>query len=107
MRLNVITPDGEEHVLQGEDGVSVKETILQANLDILALCGGNCSCGTCHVHVDPDWIESLSEAEQDETELVRDSECYDVSVSRLSCQIKCSPSLDGLRVTIQEDAWCG
>ena len=59
-KLIVELRDGEERVLEGEAGLSVMEVIREGGIDeILALCGGNCSCATCHVHVDPAFADLL------------------------------------------------
>jgi 2Fe-2S ferredoxin len=99
-QLTVITRDGTETVVEGETGLSVMEVIRDNGFDeLLALCGGCCSCATCHVHVDPDWAERLPAMESDEDELL-DTSDHRVATSRLSCQLKFGPDLDGLRVQI-------
>jgi 2Fe-2S ferredoxin len=65
----------------------------------LALCGGCCSCATCHVHVDPDFAALLPPMSEDENDLL-DSSDHRNETSRLSCQIHLTAALDGLRVTI-------
>jgi len=53
-QLIVVTREGETRTIEGETGLSVMEVIREAGIDeLLALCGGCCSCATCHVHVDP------------------------------------------------------
>jgi 2Fe-2S ferredoxin len=99
-QLNVVTRDGTETAVQGEEGLSVMEVIRDNGFDeLLALCGGCCSCATCHVHVDPDWIERLPAMEGDEDDLL-DTSDHRVANSRLSCQITFGAALDGLRVRI-------
>ena len=59
-KLIVVTREGEEREVEGEVGLSVMEVIRDAGIDeLLALCGGCCSCATCHVHVDPDFADRL------------------------------------------------
>jgi 2Fe-2S ferredoxin len=98
-RLTIVTRDGAEHVVEGRAGWSVMENIRDNGFDILALCGGNCSCATCHVHVDPVWMERLKPREPDEEELL-DTSDHKTDASRLSCQVLFTAELDGLRVTI-------
>ena len=98
-RLTIVTRDGAEHVVEGRAGWSVMENIRDNGFDILALCGGNCSCATCHVHVDPDWMERLKPRGADEEELL-DTSDHKTEASRLSCQVLFTAELDGLRVTI-------
>ena len=99
-KLIVVTREGEERRLDGEAGLSVMEVIRDGGIDeILALCGGNCSCATCHVHVDPAFADRLPPMSEDENDLLDSTSDRDTT-SRLSCQIPFSPALDGLRVTI-------
>ncbi|MDR6847129.1 2Fe-2S ferredoxin [Sphingomonas sp. BE270] len=99
-KLIVVTREGEERELAGEAGLSVMEVIRDAGIDeILALCGGCCSCATCHVHVDPDFAAKLPKMSEDENDLLDSSADRDAT-SRLSCQIELTDALDGLKVRI-------
>ncbi len=102
-KLIVVTREGEERELEGENGLSVMEVIRDAGIDeLLALCGGCCSCATCHVHVDPAFADKLPEMSEDENDLLDSSDHRD-ETSRLSCQIPFSDALDGLKVRIAEE----
>jgi ferredoxin, 2Fe-2S len=103
-QLTIVGRDGTERTIEGKNGWSVMENIRDAGFDeLLALCGGCCSCATCHVHVDPEWRDRLPKISGDEDDLLDSSSDRDAG-SRLSCQIEFSDALDGLRVTIaQED----
>lgn len=99
-KLIVVTREGNETVLEGEAGLSVMEVIRDGGIDeLLALCGGCCSCATCHVHVDPAFADKLNPMSDDENDLL-DSSDHRNDQSRLSCQIQLTAALDGLRVTI-------
>ena len=99
-RLVVVTRDGSEHVLEARSGWSVMENIRDRGFDeLLALCGGCCSCATCHVHVDPDWFAKTGARNRDEDDLL-DTSDHKVENSRLSCQILYTAEMDGLRVQI-------
>lgn len=99
-KLIVVTREGEEREIDGEVGLSVMEIIRDAGIDeILALCGGCCSCATCHVHVDPEFAAKLPAMSEDENDLLDSSSDRD-DRSRLSCQIQFTNALDGLKVTI-------
>ncbi len=102
--LVVISRDGTEKTVEGKSGLSVMEIIRDAGFDeLLALCGGCCSCATCHVHIDPASADMVNPMSEDENDLLDSSDHRDAT-SRLSCQIPFSDALDGLRVTIaQED----
>ncbi|MCH4894884.1 2Fe-2S iron-sulfur cluster binding domain-containing protein [Sphingomonas sp. SFZ2018-12] len=98
--LIVVTRDGTERVVAGEAGLSVMEVIRDNGFDeLLALCGGSCSCATCHVHVDPEFAAKLPKMGPDEDDLLDSSSDRD-ETSRLSCQIQFTSALDGLRVRI-------
>lgn len=99
-QLVVVTRDGSERAVEGESGLSVMEVIRDAGFDeLLALCGGCCSCATCHVHVDPAFADRLPAMSEDENDLLDSSDHRDEN-SRLSCQLTFGDDLDGLRVTI-------
>jgi len=102
-KLIVVTREGEEREIVGDAGLSVMEVIRDAGIDeLLALCGGCCSCATCHVHVDPDYADRLPAMSDDENELLAISDDRD-ETSRLSCQIEFSATLDGMTVTIARE----
>ena len=74
-KLIVTTRDGQAHALECTDGVSLMENIrAHGHHELLALCGGNCSCGTCHVHVDAAWFERLPRMNDDENGGISGSE---------------------------------
>ena len=99
-KLIVVTRDGTEHEVEGQAGLSVMEVIRDAGFDeLLALCGGCCSCATCHVHVDAAFSGTVAPMGEDENDLL-DSSDHRSEASRLSCQIPFTDALDGLRITI-------
>ena len=99
-RLVVVDRSGEEREVEGDAGLVVMEVIRDNGFDeLLALCGGCCSCATCHVHVDPAFKHLLPKMGADEDDLL-DSSDHRNENSRLSCQIPFGDELDGLRVTI-------
>ena len=99
-RLSIVTRAGAEREVEAKAGWSVMENIRDNGFDeLLALCGGCCSCATCHVHVDPGWFARVGPRGADEDDLL-DTSDHKIETSRLSCQIVFTPELDGLRVTI-------
>ncbi|GGE82176.1 MULTISPECIES: 2Fe-2S iron-sulfur cluster-binding family protein [Sphingomonas] len=99
-KLIVVTRDGTEHPIEGEAGLSVMEVIRDAGIDeLLALCGGCCSCATCHIVVDPAFADKLLPMDADEDDLLDSSDAR-TPTSRLSCQIPFDEALDGLKVAI-------
>ena len=102
-KLIVITRSGETSEIDTIDGLTVMEAIRDNGFDeLLALCGGCCSCATCHVHVDPEFAALLPPMSQDEDDLLDSSDDRDAT-SRLSCQIPFTEALDGLKVRIAEE----
>jgi ferredoxin, 2Fe-2S len=102
-KLIVTTRSGETREVDAAAGLTVMEAISDNGFDeLLALCGGCCSCATCHVHVDHEFAALLPPMTADEDDLLDSSDDRDAS-SRLSCQIPFSVELDGLRVRIAEE----
>ena len=96
----VVSRTGEEKTVDAAEGVSVMEAIRDNGFDeLLALCGGCCSCATCHVYVDPAFAGIVAPLGEDENDLL-DSTDHRQDNSRLSCQLQMTGALDGLRVTI-------
>lgn len=90
----------ETRAVIGTAGLSVMEVIRDADSDEpLALCGGRCSCATCHVHVDPEFQVRLPSMSADENDVLESSDHRDFG-SSLSCQLSSSATLDGLRIAI-------
>lgn len=91
---------GKEHVIEAAAGQTVMEAAVQNGVPgIEAICGGSCACATCHLYVDPAWVERTgapSEMEASMLEIASDVE----PTSRLSCQIRMAAELDGLTVRL-------
>ena len=99
-KLTIVNRAGEEKTIEATAGLSVMEAIRDAGFDeLLALCGGCCSCATCHVLVDDAWMDKAGGPNADENDLL-DSSDHRGPTSRLSCQLEMTAALDGLRVTI-------
>ena len=103
-KLIVVDRSGDETAIHAEEGRSVMEAIRDNGFDeLLALCGGCCSCATCHVHIAPEFMDKLPAMSEDENDLL-DSSDHRNEYSRLSCQVAITPALEGCKVTIaQED----
>ena len=102
-KLVVINQAGEETTVDATVGRTVMEVIRDNGFDeMLALCGGCCSCATCHVHVDPAFADKLPKMSEDENDLLDSSDHRD-AFSRLACQLPIKDEFDGLRVTIAKE----
>ncbi|MDJ0699862.1 MAG: 2Fe-2S iron-sulfur cluster-binding protein [Woeseiaceae bacterium] len=99
MRIRVTDRNGENHEIEGEEGLKLMEVLRDLEYGVEAICGGLCSCATCHVYVDADWLGKLPDRDYDEEELLDSLEARQPN-SRLSCQVELNPSFDGLAVTI-------
>ena len=101
--ITVVNQSGDEKSVAATVGRTLMETIRDNGFDeLLALCGGCCSCATCHVHIDPSFMDKMPKVSEDENDLLDSSDHRD-EYSRLSCQIPMSDALDGLKVTIAEE----
>ena len=101
-KITYIEHDGTEHTVEVRNGLSVMEGAVKNNVPgIDADCGGACACATCHVHIDEAWrarVGGPSAMEESMLDFAEDVE----ENSRLSCQIKVKPELDGLIVRMPE-----
>jgi 2Fe-2S ferredoxin len=98
--MHAIIRSGEsETALQGAAGDSVMQLARAAGLPVLGECNGSMACATCHVIVDPDWAGKLPAPSDDEDAML--DTVFDLQpTSRLSCQIRLSPALDGIRMSL-------
>jgi len=100
--MKVVDREGIEHDVEAKTGLKVMENLRELDYGVAAICGGMCSCATCHVYVDPAWADKIPAPMSDELELLTELSHYNEQ-SRLSCQIEFTPALAGLRVTIAPD----
>lgn len=103
IELKVIDRAGSERLLSVQSGISLMEALRDNGIDeLLALCGGCCSCATCHVYVDqgPDGATSFGSGDEDD---LLDSSDHRLANSRLSCQLQLGPEHDGMAVRIAPD----
>lgn len=102
VKITYIEFNGTEHVVDVEDGLTVMEGARDNNIPgIEADCGGACACSTCHVYVDPAWVDKLPEKEPMEEDML-DFAFQPKENSRLTCQLKVSAALEGLVVRMPE-----
>jgi ferredoxin len=98
--VHVTARDGGQRSVAAAAGQSLKDALKGAGIEeILGLCGGFASCGTCHVHVADDWLGRLPPMRVDEEEMLGFSDWRQAN-SRLACQIPFSEALDGIAVTV-------
>jgi ferredoxin, 2Fe-2S len=101
-RITFVEPGGRRHEINAPIGITLMEAARQNGVQgILALCGGACACGTCHVYVDAAWLPALGAREEME-EGTLESAWQPRENSRLSCQIHVTADLEGLVVTVPD-----
>ena len=101
-KITYVEHNGTEHAIDVKNGLSVMEGAVKNNIPgIDADCGGACACATCHVYVDESWLAKTGERSAMEESMLDFAEGVEPN-SRLSCQIKVTDDLDGLRVTMPE-----
>jgi len=99
-KIHVTDRSGNASTLTVENGLTLMEPLRELDAGIEALCGGMCSCSTCHVFVTPEWFAKLPERQSDELELLESTENFRAGESRLACQVKVTDQLDGLELTV-------
>lgn len=102
-KITYVEHSGKEHVVEVANGMTVMEGARDNGIPgIEADCGGACACSTCHVYVDPDWVARLPAKQAMEQDMLDFAWNPDATRSRLTCQIKVTDALDGLRVQMPE-----
>ncbi len=100
MKIIATDRQGKTVELEGRDGWTVMEILRDGGLDIAAECGGACACATCHVYVTGGWYEKLPAPSESEIDMLDMALAVEPNSSRLSCQIICSETTDGIAVTV-------
>jgi 2Fe-2S ferredoxin len=101
-KLVIVNHAGAETEIDAPLGQTVMEAIRSAGVDeMLALCGGCCSCATCHVVVDEAFADKLPAVSEDEDDLLDSVEDRQPH-SRLSCQLPIADAIDGMKVVLAD-----
>jgi 2Fe-2S ferredoxin len=100
--IKVTDRDGIEHDVDGNTKFTLMENLRDLEYGVAAVCGGMCACATCHVWVDPEWLPKLPAQHSDEKDLLADLSTRREN-SRLSCQIRFTEQLAGLKLRIADD----
>jgi 2Fe-2S ferredoxin len=99
INISVKDLDGQVHEIEAREGESLMETLRHHEWGVAAICGGLCSCGTCHVYINADWLDKFQQAHSDEQDLLDEFDSMEAN-SRLSCQLPLLPVHDGLSLSI-------
>ncbi len=94
-----VLPDGERRHVEAESGVSLLEAAYLGGIPVEGACGGSMACATCHMIVEDAWFDRLDPPSEEEEEMLDLAEGL-TPTSRLGCQIRLSPALDGLVVRV-------
>lgn len=101
MKATWILPDGNTITADVREGQNLMEAAVANNVPrVIGECGGSLSCATCHVYVSPDWAAKTGTAGEFEDAMLDVAEDERQATSRLSCQIKMSPELDGITLIV-------
>ena len=101
--ITFIAPDGTSSVVTANNGDSIMQVAVVNNIDgIIGECGGSMMCATCHCYVGDDWTGKVGGPGSGEAELLECAASEVKPSSRLACQIKVSPELDGLVIHLPE-----
>ena len=101
-KITYVEHSGTEHVVEVSNGLTVMEGARDNGIPgIEADCGGACACSTCHVYIDPAWADKLPAKDGMEEDML-DFAYAPNETSRLTCQLKVTDALDGLRVQMPE-----
>ena len=102
-RVNFVLKDGSTRTTEAAEGDSVMQIAMNNDVPgIEAVCGGYCSCATCHVYVEAAWMDRLPRVSDDESDLLDGTASDRLATSRLSCQLKITSELDGIIVQVPE-----
>ena len=102
--ITFVHPEGRRQEVEAAEGGSAMRAALTGGVaGIAADCGGEASCATCHVYVEPDWVEKVGGPGPDEDDMLEFTACERKPNSRLSCQIRVDADLDGLVLNLPEE----
>lgn len=101
MKATWILPDGRAVTQEVAEGQSLMSVAVAAGIPgVIGECGGSLSCATCHVVVEPDWAGLAGAPGVFEEDMLDITEAERAPTSRLSCQIRMRPELDGIVVRV-------
>jgi 2Fe-2S ferredoxin len=99
--IHVTNRAGQKHTIKGKPNQTLMEVLRDHNMDVEAICGGVCSCATCHVYIEPEWFAKTGKRTAQEESMLSFAAVTKEN-SRLSCQITMTEELDGLVLRMPE-----
>lgn len=104
IHVTFIAPDGQRTTIEADEDSTLMQAAVAHDVDgIVGECGGAMMCATCHCHVDAAWQDRTGGPSADEAEMLEGAAAEVDDRSRLSCQIRLTPALDGLVVHLPEE----
>lgn len=104
-KIHVTDTNGASHVVDAPSGEPLMNAMLDAGIEgILADCGGGCACATCHCYIEGDGMSLVGEVNAIENAMLDSAASERRDNSRLSCQIDVSDAMEGMQVTVAENA---
>lgn len=104
VKVTYVQPDGSEITVDGKEGDSVMATALANDVEgIVGECGGSMMCATCHCYIDDAWTDKTGPRMDGEDDMLDCAVSEITDASRLSCQVKLTADMDGLRVILPEE----
>ncbi|MFV0382645.1 2Fe-2S iron-sulfur cluster-binding protein [Paracoccus sp. (in: a-proteobacteria)] len=104
VKVTYIGADGTETTVEASEGSSVMQTAVANDVGgIVGECGGSMMCATCHCYVDDGWSDKTGSRKDGEDDMLEGAASEVRASSRLSCQIRLTPDLDGLVVHMPEE----
>ena len=99
VKLLVTDRNGQKHELNADGNLTLMQNLQAQPYGVEAICGGLCSCATCHVYIGESWLDKVPEIGAEEDELLEGVIERETN-SRLSCQIPVADELEGMDLTI-------
>jgi ferredoxin, 2Fe-2S len=104
VKVTYVAHDGTRTDITAEEGDSVMQAAVSNDVEgIVGECGGSMMCATCHCYVDEAWEDRVGPRAEGESDMLEGATSEVTGRSRLSCQIRLGPELDGLVVHLPED----
>jgi 2Fe-2S ferredoxin len=100
MQIKVVDRDGEPDVITWEPDQTLMEALRDSGLPVLASCGGEASCATCHVLIDAEHFARTGPRTEDEMEMLEEAPGFLDDASRLACQVSFGAELAEMRVVL-------
>lgn len=96
-----IEKSGRQKAVQAENGLSLMVAAIENNIaGIKAICNGCCSCGTCHVAIEANFLPKTSTLYSGEQQVI-DALPNTQAESRLACQVIVTEALEGMKVFVK------